>query len=403
MMCSLSLAATPAASEALVPVGAGPLHLVRMGQGPVTVVFEAGFGSDLSAWRKVLPEVAGKAAVLAYSRAGVGQSPARPAALTLEHSVAELEQLLDAASVRGPLVLVGHSYGAFITRLYAARHPERVAGLVFVDPADEGIETVLRASDAARVAADRARLAQMVPPALQEALRLAQGIMDSGKLPAMAALPDVPAAMLTSVRADPQAAFLIETPAAVKLKRERHHAFFAQFSSGAHVVTPNSGHSIAQQEPELVIAAIGQVLDAAAADARRLAQRQARTVLMAELERAASLLAGARATEAGALVAQAVRTSGLGEAQVNALGFDVMNKGKQTALAALVLQYNADTHTASHNAADSYGEVLLALARPAEARQQFARAVALATSSGVGARTLAAYQANLDKAAQAIR
>jgi pimeloyl-ACP methyl ester carboxylesterase len=45
----------------------------------------------------------------------------------------ELADLLDQQTVTGPLVVVGHSFGSLIARMFAARHPHRVAGMVHVD------------------------------------------------------------------------------------------------------------------------------------------------------------------------------------------------------------------------------------------------------------------------------
>jgi pimeloyl-ACP methyl ester carboxylesterase len=47
----------------------------------------------------------------------------------------ELHRLLQNAAVPGPYVLVGHSYGGLVMRLFAARHAEDVAGLVLIEPA----------------------------------------------------------------------------------------------------------------------------------------------------------------------------------------------------------------------------------------------------------------------------
>lgn len=400
---AVTLPALAAPTDMMVKVGANELHVMRIGEGPYTVVFEAGFGSDLGSWRKVAPEVAKQAAVLVYSRAGTGKSPQRPQGMSLAASAAEFEQMLDAAKVDGPLVLVGHSYGGFLIRSYAARHPERVAGLVFVDPADEGIEAILKKIDAKRMAHDRAALAGMAPAKFQADLRLVERIMDEANLGPLPALPNVPAVLITSVRADPKAEFFIETPAAIKIKRERHQAFFAQFSNGAHLVTANSGHAIHMQEPELVVAAVAQVLDAARRTAQRLALEQAKNTLMAQLEQAATVLAEGKAQAAETLVFDAIRSSGFGESQINTLGFQVLGQGKQVALASLILQYNASTFAQSHNAADSYGEVLLAQGRPGEARQQHQRALALGKAGGASAGALAGYQKGLDKAEAALR
>jgi pimeloyl-ACP methyl ester carboxylesterase len=49
--------------------------------------------------------------------------------------VRELHALLAGARVGGPYVLVGHSYGGRIARVYAKTYPREVAGMVLIDPA----------------------------------------------------------------------------------------------------------------------------------------------------------------------------------------------------------------------------------------------------------------------------
>jgi pimeloyl-ACP methyl ester carboxylesterase len=270
---AFTMTAVAADFDGMVSVGPNQLQVLQAGEGPYTVVFEAGFASDLSVWRKVVPEIAKKAAVLSYSRAGYGKSPARAQPLTLEQSVAELEEVLCQRKVDGPLILVGHSYGGFLIRYFAATHPQRVVGLVFVDPADEGLETVLRGIDPVRVQQDQQMLVSAIPPKWQGELQMIQKLLDAGKLPAMAALPDVPAVLITSVRARAGSEFYQETPDIIKIKRKRHAAFVSQFSNGAHVFTSNSGHGIQMQEPELVVAAIGQVLTSTTQNAARAAKQ----------------------------------------------------------------------------------------------------------------------------------
>jgi pimeloyl-ACP methyl ester carboxylesterase len=391
-------AAADANPNKMIGVDGGQLHVVQDGSGPFTVVFEAGFASDLSVWRKVMPDTAKQARVLAYSRAGTGQSPARAAPVGLEQSAAEFAQMLAAAGAKPPYILVGHSYGAFMIRHFAARHPEQVAGLVFVDPADEGLEAALKRVDAARVLQDQQALAASMPPKWKGDLALIQKILDAGQLPAMPALPDVPAAVITSVRARAQSDFFQETPAAVRIKRERHQAFFSQFSSGAHVVTPNSGHTIQMMEPQLVQAAIAQTLASATQLAERRARQAARQTLMQVLENEAPKLAGNERVPAQARVQAAVRSGNFSEADLNTIGFDLLTKGKQVALATLLLKYNAEAFPRSDNAADSYGEALLAARQTREARQQFQRAIDAGKANGAGERAMAAYRANLAKA-----
>lgn len=262
--------ASVALASEQIAVGAKPyqVQMASLGSGRYTVIFESGFGTDLRAWRKVAPEVAKSARAVAYSRAGHGQSEARPAPRTIEQNTAELEELIASARLAPPFVLVGHSYGALLMRSYAARHPGQVAGMVLVDPSDEGFNPALRRLDAERAAADERAFAAIVPPKFQPELKLLQPVLDSGKLPFDGKLPDVPVVVLTSIQQAEKPEFFLETPQAVALKQGLHADFARRFSDGAQVVTAKSGHNIQLEEPELVVAAVEKVIAAADKAAR---------------------------------------------------------------------------------------------------------------------------------------
>jgi len=114
------------------------LATYRSGAGDVPVVLLPGGGSvGLDMWR-VQEGVAQFAAVLGYDRGGTGWS-GRDVKLprTLADATDELLELLRVADVAGPCIFVGHSLGGLYARHLAARHPERVAGLVLVEPGHE--------------------------------------------------------------------------------------------------------------------------------------------------------------------------------------------------------------------------------------------------------------------------
>jgi pimeloyl-ACP methyl ester carboxylesterase len=265
--CTLPIATAATAAAGATPdllrVGGYGVQVSTLGTGPYTVIFESGFGRDLNVWRNVAPAIAKSNKVVTYSRAGHGRSEAWPGTPSLASRTDQLELLITTAGLTPPFILVGHSYGGFLVRSYAARHPGHVAGMVFVDPSDEHQNQALRKLDPAGVDSDTRLLAQFMPPKLQPELGQVQAILDSGKLDLAGPLPDVPVAVLTSVQRRAKPELFLETPAAVDVWRDLHARFFRTFTSGVHVVTPHSGHNIHQEEPQLVIDAVEQVIAAA--------------------------------------------------------------------------------------------------------------------------------------------
>jgi pimeloyl-ACP methyl ester carboxylesterase len=130
----------------LIDVGGHRVHATCRGEGRPIVLLEAGIAASSLSWALVEPVVAGFTRVCAYDRAGFGWSEPPSCERTFDRIVLELSLLLETIGAREKYVLVGHSYGCFVVRAYAARHPDRVLGLVLVDPAIEWlIETPERA------------------------------------------------------------------------------------------------------------------------------------------------------------------------------------------------------------------------------------------------------------------
>jgi pimeloyl-ACP methyl ester carboxylesterase len=119
----------------LVDIGTHRLHLHCAGEGSPTVVFDAALGASSLSWSLVQPAVAGVTRACTYDRAGFGWSDAGPLPRTAGRIADELHQLLGRAAVPGPYVLVGHSFGGLVMRLFATRHADDVAGLVLIEPA----------------------------------------------------------------------------------------------------------------------------------------------------------------------------------------------------------------------------------------------------------------------------
>jgi pimeloyl-ACP methyl ester carboxylesterase len=131
----------------LVDVEGLRLHLDCRGQGDPTVVFESGLGDPALAWALVQPEVARFTRACSYDRAGAGYSdePRYDRARDGRALVGDLHALLSAAGVTGPYVLVGHSFGGLLVRLFAATFPAEAVGVVLVDAGHEDQQAYLKA------------------------------------------------------------------------------------------------------------------------------------------------------------------------------------------------------------------------------------------------------------------
>jgi pimeloyl-ACP methyl ester carboxylesterase len=216
---------------------------------------------------------------------------------------AELHSLLNRAGVPGPYVLVGNSLGGLLIRMYAHRYPEEVAGLVLIDAAHE--------EQFQRLPGSNSPLARPLFRLLPRLVETGIPALFPGLVPVPAQMPEEDAKMFRALAvADPgfaetasaEFAALEESHAQLRAARIKtlgdlpvtviSHGKFsgfavraglispekqqqaeqiwlelqgelaAQSSRGKLVVAQESGHNIEFEQPELVIAAIREVLAA---------------------------------------------------------------------------------------------------------------------------------------------
>lgn len=285
----------------LVDIGGRRLHLVCIGErrrGEATVIFEpSGFGGALSS-EQARAEIAARVRVCSYDRAGTGWSDPGPTAMSTSVLVDDLERLLGRAAIPPPYVLVSSSIGGLTTELFARRHADRVAGLVFLDAANSdmldraawlitrtNIEIVCSTRWAARFgilrladpfhfrghmpAEDASRsIAMLYTVGRMTALcgmarGLPAGIQELKDAPALA--PDVPLTVLSAESSEgllPPG--LVGFRAKADVWRGEWLAGQQQFARhskrGTWRVVPGSGHLIANSRPHVVAEAVLAVL-----------------------------------------------------------------------------------------------------------------------------------------------
>jgi len=113
------------------------LNLLEWSREGVPMLLIHGFGNEAHIWDDFAPHVIGYYRVLALDLRGHGDSDwSSDGAYDYDNHVADLECLFEALGIERA-VLVAHSLGGRVSTLFAARHPEKVAGFVIVDSAPE--------------------------------------------------------------------------------------------------------------------------------------------------------------------------------------------------------------------------------------------------------------------------
>ncbi|HKS45910.1 MAG TPA: alpha/beta hydrolase [Amycolatopsis sp.] len=130
----IGVGSKPVTPGRLVHLDGGPQHVVeRRGARRPTIVFESGLGNPVTMWAWLFRHLPEETHFVGYDRPGVGWSRPITGSLDSSRYPEHLLSLLEAAGAPPPYLLVGHSLGGLLIRLFAERQPQLTAGLVFVD------------------------------------------------------------------------------------------------------------------------------------------------------------------------------------------------------------------------------------------------------------------------------
>ena len=203
----------------LVDVGGYRLHINCQGTGSPTVIMESGLGETSLSWALVQPQVSTTTRVCVYDRAGLGWSDKSPKPRTADIMVDELHTLLKNANIEGPYIMVGHSTGGMLVRLYAHSYPAGVVGMVQVDAQHEEQFSRLSPTIQQNIKAMFAQSNQSLP--------LYRILINSGisvLVPAIAALADNP--KLPSPARETFTALAISDPKFIEAQAAEQDAIF---------------------------------------------------------------------------------------------------------------------------------------------------------------------------------
>ena len=259
------------------------LNLNCSGQGSPTVILDSGAGEPALMWALVQPRIAEFTRVCSYDRAGYGWSDSGPKPRTSSRMVEELHTLLAQAQIAAPFILVGHSFAGLNVRLYAARYPGEVAGVVLVeashpDQEAKGFKPAL------------SPLASLDPILLQLGVLRAFFVLDGARqtprklrdeLEYLMLQPTAIAADLDEIRSFPASAaavraagnlgdkpLIVLTGAYSAQRRPQLHDVWihelqpdlVRLSTRGRQIVVNAGHNIPLQQPEAVVQAVMEIM-----------------------------------------------------------------------------------------------------------------------------------------------
>jgi len=257
--------AAAAQTRTLVSVGDHRLDVARAGAGGPALVFETGLGDSLDEWLPTLRAMSQHTTSIAYSRAGLGRSESGSSDHTAPQAARDLHELLHRLGIGMPVVLVARSYGGIIARLYTSLYPADVAGIVLVDGTHEQQVRRWGMVDSAYPRQFReffdSVLKQMPAGAEAAETRETVRIQAAGTVPGLAPLPDIPIAVITSMKSDESSPYVNGTARGHEVWRALHDEWFRRSRDGIHIETDRSGHAIQDDEPDLVVSAIKFVLN----------------------------------------------------------------------------------------------------------------------------------------------
>lgn len=292
------MTAVEGAPGRLVQVGNRQIRVLTSdGPGPA-VVFDAGAGGPLDSWWRVLEQLRGHVAWVAYDRPGLGGSQAtdadddkRPATIA-----ATLAALLDELGETEPVILVGHSRGGLHIRAFASLYPLRTAGLIQVDPShDRMLDSMAHLSSPIEHAVGKVfasvftlldKASMLGTPRLLAPLLASKKLTETLALApthaaamrrAMTSRASLHATRLESTRLEPSLEQMSDLPLPPGIpvtvlsgdqmndKRTKQplrdalnalHAELAASAGGTHTVVPHCGHMVPITHPDAVVTAV---------------------------------------------------------------------------------------------------------------------------------------------------
>lgn len=261
--------------DTMIDIGTHNLHIRCTGQGYPAVVIDTGIGDGAARWIAFQDQIARYTRVCTYDRAGYGSSEPGPMPRHGEQVADELARLMEKAKVKEPYVIVGHSLGGLHAQILAGRYPERVAGLILLDPSPLPFITgnafpklyqMLR-QQTSELQQTARKASQELDPEIQTKANYLSAIASEH-----AALVAETAVQVTTVESfgalplvvvgsgQPNPAFGEPAKAFQEFWIEQNRVLATKSSQGKFVLAQESGHYLHEDAPDLILSLVEEMV-----------------------------------------------------------------------------------------------------------------------------------------------
>lgn len=228
------------------------------GTGEPTVFLEAGGSAGMSDWDPIFAQLAKHARVIRYSRIGNGGSERLRKNYSSEEYAKEAHLLLQILNIKKPVVYIAHSYGAHIARVFSATYPEKVSGLMLIEPSSEHDVDIMRKIDLekAEIEIAQVKLDDLANGMTNQYL----DFWSKRPLPDYPQISDIPVTVIASIKQYDTPPLLFFTDEARVMWGQLHADWANAFPQGKAVLTDKSFHYPQYDEPEMVVREVAALL-----------------------------------------------------------------------------------------------------------------------------------------------
>lgn len=222
------------------------------GEGDVTVVFETGMGDEMWVWGRVYFQISRIARAFCYHRPGIAGVPPSENPREAKYIVEELRTSLKDAGLKPPYILVGHSLGGLYMEHFARMYPDEVEGLALVEARPSNMTAMcLKTFSDKECTLSPEMVSYMLPYVRREY----DGVIPS-ELQVQAAPPLFEEMPVYSLIAQDSSRTTAMNDLWFGLQVQR----LEKMKSKRITLVPNSHHNLHTKEPEIVTAAIEELI-----------------------------------------------------------------------------------------------------------------------------------------------